>query len=195
MIERLLAFSIANRLFVFVLTGVFALLGGLAASRVIIDAVPDVTDVQVQIITPAPALGPLDVETHVTVPLERAMAGLPHLREVRSISRAGISVITVVFDDDVDLYFARAQVGAALSDARRDLDPLYADARLGPISSGLGEIYHFEVRGDAHSLMDRRALLEWQLGPQLRLVPGVVEVNIFGGEARSMPNSTFFSPA
>lgn len=179
-------FSVKNRALVFVLTAVFVMLGLVAASKVAIDAVPDVTNVQVQVITSAPSLGPIDVETHVTFPVERSMAGLPGLSEVRSISRAGISVVTLVFDDSTDLYFARAQVDQRLSEARREIPSDLGEPLLGPISSGLGEVYHFEVKGDSHSLMERRTLLDWQIGPRLRLVPGVVEVNAFGGAVRSL---------
>jgi heavy metal efflux system protein len=186
LIERLLVYSIKHRLIVFLLTGVFILLGVLAASRVAIDAVPDVTNVQVQVITSAPTLGPIDIETFVTAPLERAMAGLPHLEEVRSISRAGISVVTVVFDDDMELTEARNHVNQRMTEAQRDLPKDADPPQLGPLASGLGEIYHFEVKGDAVPLMQRRTALDWQIGPRLRLVPGVVEVNAFGGEARTM---------
>ena len=182
---RLLAFSIRNRALVLVVTLVFILLGLVAAARIPIDAVPDVTNVQVQVITAAPALGPLDVETYVTFPVERAMAGLPGLEEVRSISRAGISVVTLVFKDSLDLYFARQIVGERLTDARRSVPPEYGSPQLGPVSSGLGEIFHFEVKGPK-SLMERRTILDWQIAPRLRLVPGVVEINSFGGEARAL---------
>ncbi len=185
MIERLLAFSVRNRALVVVLTLVFAIIGAVASTKVAIDAVPDVTNVQVQVITPAPSLGPVDVETYVTFPIERSMAGLPGLEEVRSISRAGISVVTLVFSDDTELYFARSQVAQRLLDARREIPAGYGEPQLGPISSGLGEVYHFEVKG-ARPLMERRMLLDWQIAPRLRLVPGVVEVNTFGGEAQSM---------
>jgi cobalt-zinc-cadmium resistance protein CzcA len=185
MIDRLIAASVNGRALVVVLVLLFALIGGAAATRVPIDAVPDVTNVQVQVISPAPALGPLDVETYVTFPVERAMAGLPGLEEIRSISRAGISVVTIVFDDRTDLYFARQLVDQRLSEARRAIPEGYGSPQLGPVSSGLGEVFHFEVTGE-RPLMERRAILDWQIAPRLRLVPGVVEVNTFGGEAKSL---------
>jgi cobalt-zinc-cadmium resistance protein CzcA len=185
MIDRLIAWSIRNRAVVFVLTAVFVLLGVVAGSRVPIDAVPDVTNVQVQVITQAPALGPIDVETYVTTPVERAMAGLPGLEEVRSISRAGISVVTLAFADSAELYLARQLVGERVLEARRNIPERYGSPQLGPVSSGLGEVFHFEVKGDK-SLMERRTILDWQIAPRLKLVPGVVEVNTFGGEARSL---------
>ena len=185
MIDRLIRWSIYHRAVVFVLTAVFVVLGMLAATRVPIDAVPDVTNVQVQVLTPAPALGPVDVEQYVTVPIERAMAGLPGLEEIRSTSRAGISVVTLAFNDDTELYFARQIVGERLAEARRSVPEVYGTPQLGPVSSGLGEVFHFEVKGNK-PLMERRSILEWQIAPRLRLVPGVVEVNTFGGEARSL---------
>ncbi|HSO32207.1 MAG TPA: CusA/CzcA family heavy metal efflux RND transporter [Labilithrix sp.] len=188
MIDGLIAWSIKNRVVVFVLTVVFVMLGGVAAAQVPIDAVPDVTNVQVQVITQAPALGPVDVETYVTAPVERAMAGIPGLEEVRSISRAGISVVTLGFADSAELYLARQLVGERVTDARRNIPERYGSPQLGPVSSGLGEVFHFEVKstkGDK-SLMDLRTVLDWQIGPRLKLVPGVVEVNAFGGEARSL---------
>ncbi len=185
MVDGLIAWSIRNRLVVFVLTAVFVLLGGIAAVHVPIDAVPDVTNVQVQVITQAPALGPVDVETYVTAPVERAMAGLPGLEEVRSISRAGISVVTLGFADTAELYLARQLVGERVAEARRNIPERYGSPQLGPVSSGLGEVFHFEVKGDK-SLMERRTILDWQIATRLKLVPGVVEVNAFGGEARSL---------
>lgn len=186
MIDRLLAVSIRHRAIVVVLSVVFVVLGALASLRVPIDAVPDVTNVQVQVITPAPALGPVDVETYVTTPVERAMAGLPGLDQIRSISRAGISVVTLAFDDATDMWFARSLVNERLAQARAAVPREYGAPQLGPASSGLGEVLHFEVRGEGVSLMERRSVLEWQIAPRLRLVPGVVEVNTFGGEAKSL---------
>jgi cobalt-zinc-cadmium resistance protein CzcA len=185
MIDGLIAWSIKNRLVVFVLTAVFVMLGVVAARQVPIDAVPDVTNVQVQVITQAPALGPTDVETFVTAPVERAMAGLPGLEEVRSISRAGISVVTLGFADSAELYLARQLVGERVADARRQIPERYGSPQLGPVSSGLGEVFHFEVKGPK-TLMERRTILDWQIAPRLKLVPGVVEVNAFGGDARSL---------
>src|SRR5262249_7152935 len=152
----------------------------LAALRVPIDAVPDVTNVQVKVITSAPALGPTDVETYVTFPVEMAMAGLPKVEEIRSLSRAGISVVTVVFEEGLDIYCARQLVNERVQQARNDIPPGYGSPQLGPISSGLGEVFHFEVRGEGHSMMELRTILDWQISPRLRMVPGIVEVNTFG---------------
>lgn len=185
MIDRLIALSVRSRGLVVVLALVFLVLGLVAGTKVPIDAVPDVTNVQVQVITPCPTLGPLDVETNVTFPVERAMAGLPGLEELRSISRAGISVVTVVFSDDVEIYRARQLVQERLQGAQREIPDGAGVPELGPVSSGLGEVVHFEVVGP-QSLMERRTILEWQIAPRLRLVPGVVEVNTFGGEAKTL---------
>jgi cobalt-zinc-cadmium resistance protein CzcA len=186
MIDRLIAVSIRHRAIVIVLSVVFVVIGALASTRVPIDAVPDVTNVQVQVITPAPALGPVDVETYVTTPVERTMAGLPGLEQIRSISRAGISVVTLAFDESTDLWFARNLVNQRLVEARAEVPREYGSPELGPASSGLGEVLHFEVKGEGIPLMERRSVLEWQIAPRLRLVPGVVEVNTFGGEAKTL---------
>ena len=183
MIDRLIAWSIARRAVIFVLTAVFVLLAGVAATKVSIDAVPDVTNVQVQVLTQAPSLGAVDVETYVTAPVERAMAGIPGLEQVRSTSRPGISVVTLAFRDDVELMAARQHISERLALARVPQD--YGTPVLGPMASGLGEVLHFEVKGD-RSLMEKRATLEWQIAPRLRLVPGIVDVNVFGGEARTL---------
>lgn len=185
MIDRLIALSVRSRGLVVVLALVFVVLGIVASTKVPIDAVPDVTNVQVQVITASPTLGPVDVETNVTFPVERAMAGLPGLEEVRSISRAGISVVTLVFTDETPIYLARQLVQERMVQANREIPDEYGTPELGPVSSGLGEVYHFEVKGP-QSLMERRSILEWQIAPRIRLVPGVVEVNTFGGAARTL---------
>ncbi|MEI8258134.1 MAG: efflux RND transporter permease subunit, partial [Deltaproteobacteria bacterium] len=186
MIDRLLEFSVRQRALVLLLACVFVVLGTIAASRVPIDAVPDVTGVQVQVLTPSPALGAVDVETYVTFPIETAMGGLPGVTEIRSMSRSGISVVTVVFRDDVNVYFARQLMNERLADARERIPRGYGTPTLGPISTGLGEVFHFEVRGNGQqSLMELRSILEWQIVPRLRLVPGIIEVNTFGGEAQT----------
>jgi cobalt-zinc-cadmium resistance protein CzcA len=192
LIARVLAFAVRQRLLVVVLSVVFVAISVMAALRVSLDAVPDVTDVQVQIITRAPALGPADVEASVTFPIEAAMAGIPRVAEIRSMSRPGVSVVTVAFEEGVDLFFARQQVGERLPGAREQLPRGAGPPELGPISNGLGEVLHFELRADEvagaprKTSMELRTLLDWHLSPRLRLVPGVTEVNVFGGESRTM---------
>lgn len=176
--------SLRNRVLVLLATLLFVAVGARAAATLAVDAVPDVTSVQVQIITAAPALSPTEVEQYVTVPVERAMAGLPRSIEVRSVSKYGLSVVTVVFKDGTDIYFARQLVGERLRQAQDLVPSQYGKPEMGPISSGLGEIYQFTVKNDRLSLMQLEELLDWQVAPALRTVPGVIEVNSFGGEDR-----------
>ncbi|MGH7586266.1 MAG: efflux RND transporter permease subunit [Gemmatimonadales bacterium] len=185
MVERLLEWSLRNRFLVLTLA-VLLIGGGTWAMRGLpIDAVPDVTNVQVQILTTAPALGPEEVERFITTPVELAMSGLPGLTELRSISQFGLSAVTVVFEDGTDIYFARQLVNERLQGAREAIPPGYGTPEMGPISTGLGEIYQFVVRGDGKSPMELRTILEWDIAPRLRQVPGVIEVNAFGGELRT----------
>lgn len=174
--------SLRNRPVVLVMTLVFALFGIRAALTLPIDAVPDITNVQVQIITAAPALSPVEVEQYVSVPVERAMAGLPKSTEVRSISKYGVSVVTVVFEEDTSIYFARQQISERMREVQDAVPAQYGKPTMGPITTGLGEIYQFTVQNDHMTLMQIEELLDWQIAPQLRTVKGIVEVNSFGGE-------------
>ncbi len=185
MIERVLEWSLKNRVMV-IIASLVLVVGGLSAMlRLPIDAVPDVTNVQVQILTSSPALGPEEVEKFVTTPVEQAMSGLPDVVEVRSTSKFGLSAVTVVFEDGTDIYFARQQIGERLAAVREAIPPGYGEPELGPVSTGLGEIFQFEVRGDGKTPMELRTILEWEIAPRLRNVPGVVEVNSFGGELKT----------
>lgn len=185
MLEALIRFSLRNRVVLVVLTVVLAAGGVLAFLRLPIDAVPDITNVQVQVLTNAPALGPLDVERFVTIPVELGMSGIPRLTETRSISRAGLSAVTLVFEDGTDIYWARQQVQERLGEVREGIPKGFGEPAMGPVSSGLGEIYQFEVRGQGYTPMELRTLLDWEVAYRLRSVPGVVEVNSFGGELKS----------
>ena len=176
--------SLHNRPVVLVATALFIAVGVQSALQLPIDAVPDVTNVQVQLITAAPALSPVEVEQYVTVPVERAMAGLPKSTEVRSVSKYGLSVVTVVFRDGTDIYWARQLVNERMREAQDAVPSQYGTPEMGPISTGLGEVYQFVVRNDALTLMQLEELLDWYISPQLRMVPGIVEVNSFGGEDR-----------
>jgi heavy metal efflux system protein len=176
--------SLANRPLVLIATLLFVLFGVRAALELPIDAVPDITNVQVQVITSAPALSPVEVEQYVSVPVERAMAAIPKSTEVRSLSKYGISLVTVVFEDGTDIYFARQLVNERMREAASAVPAEYGAPELGPTTTGLGEIFQFTVRNDALDLMQLEELLDWHIGPQLRTVRGVVEVNSFGGKDR-----------
>ena len=143
LLSAIVAWSLRNRPIVLVATFLLFAIGVRAAILLPIDAVPDVTNVQVQIITAAPALSPIEVEKYVTVPVERAMAGTPKTTQIRSISKYGLSVVTVVFQDDTNIYFARQLVNERMREATDAVPPQYGKPEMGPISSGLGEIYQF----------------------------------------------------
>ncbi len=183
--HRLVDFSLRNRFLVLASTALAAGLGVYSMLRLPIDAVPDVTPNQVMVLTQAPGIGPTEVEQFVTVPVETAMSGLPGITAIRSVSRFGLSSVYVYFEESVDVYFARRLVMERLPEARDLVPEGYGAPTLGPISTGLGEIYQFEVRGDGHSAMDLRTLLDWEIGFKLRSVPGVVEVNSYGGELKT----------
>ena len=145
MIEPVLEWSLKNRFLVLALWAIVAVGGVWAMVALPIDAVPDVTNVQVQVLTSAPALGPEEVERFVTTPVELAMSGLPRLAEVRSISRFGLSAVTVVFEDGTDIYFVRQLVNERLQAARDAIPAGYGEPELGPVSTGLGEVYMWTV--------------------------------------------------
>ena len=184
LLSAIVAWSLRNRPVVLVACLLFMFVGVRAAFKLPIDAVPDITNIQVQIITSAPALSPVEVEQYVTVPVERAMAGIPKMTEVRSISKYGISVVTLVFQDGTDIYFARQLVNERMQEAQAAVSAQHGVPEMGPISTGLGEIYQFTVRNERLTVMQLEELLDWQIGPLLRTVPGVVDVNSFGGEDR-----------
>jgi len=184
LLASLIAWSLQHRALVLVATLLFVAFGLRAAVELPIDVVPDVTSVQVQVITAAPALSPVEIEKYVSIPVERAMSGLPNVVEVRSVSKYGISVVTIVFEDDTDIYFARQRISERMTDAREAIPEGYGSPTLGPISTGLGEIFQFTLTSDTQSMMELEELLTWYIGPQLRTVPGVVEVNSFGGYNR-----------
>ncbi len=181
-LSAIVAWSLRNRLLVLVATLFFAVVGMRSATTLPIDAVPDVTNVQVQVITSAPALSPVEVEQYVSVPVERAMAGIPNTTEIRSVSKYGLSVVTIVFRDGTDIYFARQLINERMREAQDVIPAQYGSPEMGPISSGLGEIFQFVVRNDRLTIMQLEELLDWQIAPALRTVPGIVEVNSFGGE-------------
>ena len=183
MLENILKFSIRNRWFVMVAAVGLAALGLYNYQRLPIDAVPDITNVQVQINIEAPGYSPLEAEQRLTFPVETVMAGLPKLDYTRSISRYGLSQVTVVFKDGTDIYFARQLVAERIQEVKSKL-PEGVEPSMGPISTGLGEIFMFTVEnkpGATHSSTDLRTVQDWIVRPQLRQVPGVTEVNTIGG--------------
>ena len=182
---RIVDFALKNRFLILVSTGLLLGVGLYSMIRLPIDAVPDVTPNQVQILTEAPGLGPIEVEKLITFSVETAMSGLPGITDLRSISRFGLSAVYLYFNEDLDIYFARRLVLERLPQARAAIPPGFGTPEMGPISTGLGEIYQFEVGGQGYSLMELRSILEWDIAFKLRSVPGVVEVNSYGGELKT----------
>ncbi|WP_161809338.1 MULTISPECIES: CusA/CzcA family heavy metal efflux RND transporter [Stenotrophomonas] len=194
MLERIVGAAIAHRWLMLLLSGALVLLGAWSFTRLPIDATPDITNVQVQINTAAPGFSPLETEQRITFPVETVLAGLPKMEKVRSLSRYGLSQVTVVFEDGTDIYFARQQVAERLQQARSQI-PDGLDPQLGPIATGLGEIFMYTIDADpkarkadgsAYTATDLRTLQDWVIRPQLRNVPGVTEVNTIGGFQRQV---------
>ena len=192
MFERLIQFAIEQRIVVMLAVLLMAGLGIASYQKLPIDAVPDITNIQVQINTSAPGFSPLETEQRITYAIETSMAGLPGLQQTRSLSRSGLSQVTAIFADGTDLFFARQLVGERLQTAREQL-PEGVDAVMGPISTGLGEIFLWTVEavdgalkedGTPYTPTDLRVIQDWIIKPQLRNVPGVAEINTIGGYAR-----------
>ncbi len=183
MLNALIESALRNRFLVLVGTALVAGLGVYSALNLPIDAVPDLTNVQVQVITEAPALSPLEVETYLSFPVEAAMSGLPNVETIRSISKFGISLVTIVFHEGTDLYRARQLVSERLTKAAAAIPPGYGAPTLGPITTALGEIFQFQIRDTTGSYdpMALRTYLDWVVAYQLRAVPGVTEINSHGG--------------
>jgi cobalt-zinc-cadmium resistance protein CzcA len=186
--DRIVAFSLRQRVLVLFATVGLVAAGLYAATRLPVDAVPDVTNNQVQVLTQAPALSPLEVERFVTVPVELALKSLPDLVELRSLSRQGISVVTVVFEDGVDTYFGRQLILEALRGVGDELPPGTETPELGPVSTGLGEVFRYTLRDTTgrYSPMELRTIQDWIVRRQLLGVPGLAEVNSIGGELRQV---------
>ena len=175
---------VRRRGIVLAIWGAVLLAALLSIRRLSIDAVPDVTNTQVSVLTSAPGLSPLEVEQYLTSPVEMAMNGVPGLDEIRSISRTAVSAVTVIFLDGTDPWLARQMVSERLKIAEAGIPPGYGHPELGPVSTGLGEIYEFYLVSKRHTPMELRTLLDWDVSIKLRAVPGVVEVNGMGGEAK-----------
>jgi cobalt-zinc-cadmium resistance protein CzcA len=194
MLENIIRFAIRHRWLMLVLTLALIALGAWSFTKLPIDATPDITNVQVQINTEAPGYSPLEAEQRITFPIETAMAGLPGLDYSRSISRYGLSQVTVAFRDGTDLYFARQQVSERLQQVKSQL-PEGIEPQMGPIATGLGEIFMYTVEADPEARKkdgtrwtptDLRTLQDWVVRPQLRTTPGVTEVNTIGGFERQI---------
>lgn len=170
-----------QRFLIVTLTGLLVVLGLWLTPRIPLDAVPDVTTNQVQINTEVLSLAPEEIERFVTYPIEVAMSGLPDVEEVRSLSKYGLSQVTVVFKDQVNIYFARQLVLERLQQAKEEIPPGLGTPLLGPIATGLGEIYLYTVEGKDIGSTELRTIQDWIIRPQLRMVPGVAEVNTIGG--------------
>ncbi len=184
MFERIIRIAIEHRWLVILFVTGMAALGIYSFQKLPIDAVPDITNVQVQINTTAPGYSPLETEQRITYPMETVMAGLPHLEQTRSLSRYGLSQITVIFKDGTDIYFARQLVNQRIQEAKDKL-PNGVTPKMGPISTGLGEIYLWTVEaketakkpdGSPYTATDLREIQDWIIKPQLRKVRGVAEV-------------------
>src|ERR687897_1277008 len=183
MLDYLVARSVRHRWLVLLAVAALAAFGAYNYRNLTIDVVPDITNVQVQINTEAPGFSPLEAEQRITFAIETAMAGLPRLDYTRSISRYGLSQVTVVFKDGTDIYFARQRVGERVAEVRSQL-PGGIEPAPGPIATGLGEIFMYTVtaeEGTNWTPTDLRTAQDWIVRPQLRQTPGAVEVNTVGG--------------
>lgn len=179
MLNRVIEWSLQHRFLVVLLSFVLAATGGYSLSQLPIDAFPDTTPVQVQINTVSPALSPLEIEQQITFPVEQVIGALPRLKEVRSISKFGLSQVTVIFEEGTDVYFARQVVMERLQTV--SLPAGTPRPELGPVATGLGEVYHYLVRSEDKTLEELTTLHDWVIKPRLLSVPGVAEVNTWGG--------------
>ncbi len=184
MIGKLVAASVHGRLLVILAMIALTAVGVRSYFHLPVDAVPDITNVQVQVLTSAPGMSTPEMEMMVTYPVELAMTGMPGVQRIRSISRAGISAVTIVFEDGFDLQLARSLVSQRLPAAKEKIPPTAGSPQMGPLTTGLGEVYHFIVNWPGHDPREVRTILDWEIAYRLRSVPGVVEVNGWGGETR-----------
>ncbi len=185
MFQKLITYSIRHKMVVGILTLALAVWGIWSLMHLPFDSTPDITNNQVQVITQAPSLGAQEVEQYITTPIEMALANIPRQEERRSISRSGLSVVTIVFDDAADIYWARSQISQVLEAVAKEL-PANTDTELGPIATGLGEIFHYTVRAekgyeDRYTLTQLRTIQDWIVRKQLAGTPGVAEISGWGG--------------
>ena len=181
MLKEIITFSVRQKFVALSLVVLMAVAGYFSLIQLPINSLPDVTPVQVLVITKAGRYSPYDVEKLVSYPIETAMNGLPDVAEVRSISQFGLSAVTVEFEENTDIYFARQMVSQRLQSITDELPPDVSNPQLGPITTALGEIYQYVVRGENYSLTELREIQDWLIAPQLKVVKGVTEINSFGG--------------
>jgi len=181
MLQKIVEFSVRQKYVALAIAILMAIAGASAFMKIPINSLPDVTPIQVLIITKAGRYSPFDVEKLVSYPIETSMNGLPDIKEVRSISQFGLSAVTVEFEEGTDIFFARQMVSQRLQSIRDDLPDDISSPQLGPISTALGEIYQYVVAGTDHSLSQLREIQDWLIAPQLKTIKGVTEINSFGG--------------
>ena len=189
MLDKIIKFSIKNKFVIVMLTLILIAFGAYSVKILPLDALPDVTNNQVQIITTAPTLASQEVEQLITFPIEQAVKTIPKVIELRSISRFGLSVVTIVFTDETDIFWAREQVFQRLKTAEENIPKYAGTPELSPISTGLGEIYQYDVYAkkgyeDKYSATDLRTIQDWIITPQLQGVEGVAEVSTWGGKLK-----------
>lgn len=186
MLDKIIHFSINNKFIIGLFTLILVAVGSYSLYTLPIDALPDITNNQVQIITSSPTLATQEVEQFITYPIEQSVKPIPQIVELRSISRFGLSVVTVVFEEDVDIYWARAQISERLKEAENTIPEGVGTPEMAPVSTGLGEIYQYVVfpeKGyeDKYDATELRTIQDWIIKPQLVGTKGVAEVNTLGG--------------
>ncbi len=179
MLNWIIDFSLRHRLLVILVVIGLAIVGGVSLRQLDIDAFPDTTPVQVQVNTVAPALGPEEVEQQITFPIEQAIGGLPGLENMRSVSKFGFSQVVVTFDDSIDIYFARQLINERL--ATVELSDGIGRPKMGPVATGLGEVFHYVVTGAGNDVTELRTIHDWVIKPKMRTVKGAAEINTWGG--------------
>lgn len=189
MMNKIISFSVKNKLIIGLFVFALLLWGIFELRKLPIDAVPDITDNQVQVLTVSPSLGAPDIERLITFPIEQSCSNIPGLKQIRSFSRFGLSLVTIVFNDETDLYWARQQVTERLQQVQRDLPSGIGSPELAPVSTGLGEIYQYVVRPkagyeDKYDAMQLRTIQDWIVRRQLMGTKGVAEVSSFGGKLK-----------
>jgi heavy metal efflux system protein len=193
MLNRIIGFSLDHRLIVLLLTAVLAVTGLISLANLPIDVFPDTSPVMVQVNTMVPGLGPEEIEVQITYPIEQVVSGLPGLREVRSLSKFGLSQVNAIFEDGFDILRARQLVSERITTAELPEQAGMHKPELGPISSGMGEVYHYLLKSDRHDLAELRTIQHWLVKAHLRSIPGVAEVNSWGGYEKQY--HVLFDPA